>query len=222
MQKHLLNYFVYSAILIIILTLLVLGGSYLYTKVLPSNESILTSDDFFLWTWKDGPVLSRVDYRFFACGQEYHMTPTADSDVGQSTGIFRRSTGKSMILDGTPSIGRDTSLMAFFEAIGGKLLFPVDHRGIMIKIPTESGILEFNNSHTLCENKKIELRVFRHHLIDPEDIDSLKESILWKYTDYSFRNNYGTVPPGDCLTFVFDTEEELEKNWPVCTAYRKQ
>lgn len=209
--------YIYGVIFIGVLVVTVLFGVRLYTATSVVENDETTSDAFSIWT--GGSVLSRVDYRFFACGEEYIVMPTADSEVGQGVGLYKRSTVGSMILEGTPKNVWDATLFAFFSAVGGELYFPTNHEGVMIRIPTDIGVVEFNNDHTQCSGKTAQLRVFEHHFLDSKDLDSLKESISWKYFDYLFQNNYGTVPPGDCLVFVFDTEEELEKNWPVCTAY---
>lgn len=211
----------YGIILIGIFVMIILFGVYTYTSTSIGENEEYSSGDFSTRTWTDGPVLSRVDYRFFACGEEYTIVPTADSEAGRSEGLYKRSSVGSMILEGTPRVGRDVTLSAFFSAVGGELYFLANHKGVMIKIPTDTGVLEFNNDHTLCGGKPSQLRVFQHHLLDAKDLDSLSVSVLWKYFDYLFQNNHGTVPTGDCLVFVFDTEEELGKNWPVCTAYRK-
>lgn len=191
---------------------------YVQTPLVTEKEE---SYDFMDYPWNYGQALSMVDYRFFGCGKEYFIAPTPDSDVGQGIGLYKRSANGTIILDGLPVAIGEAIVPAFFEAVGGLLYAPADHIDVKVRIPTDVGVLEFNNDHTQCVGKPAKLRVFRHHLLDPNDLSSLKESISWKYPYHTFRNNYGTVPPGDCLVFVFDTEEELEKNWPVCTAYRK-
>lgn len=220
MKKYILKHYisVILGVVIIMITLLAVE----VCRLTFSKEAVKQPyDNLSTWTWTDGPILSRVDYRFFACGKEYSIIPTVESPVGKGEGLYKRSSVGSIILDGTPNTGWDATLFAFFSAVGGSLYFPADHNGVMVRIPTDEGVLEFNNDNTQCDGKSAQLRVFWHHLLDSKDLDSLKESISWKYFDYLFQNNYGTVPPGDCLVFVFDTEEELEKNWPVCTAYRK-
>lgn len=169
--------------------------------------------------WQEGKLFSRVDYRIFACDEELFLEASSDSPVGRGDGLYAESVSGSIIARGTPNTYGEASLSAFFDAIGGKLELPtgkIDAK--VMSLPTMQGIREFQNG-SLCGGQPAQLWVL-HHRVDPSpQTSTVHPRVLWKYFDYSFRNNYGIVPPGDCLIFLFDSEDALNRPWPHCEAH---
>ena len=172
-------------------------------------------------TWTKGRVLSRVDYRIFACGEELFIKAGMESPVGKKKGLFAKSESGSIFAEGVPLYIENVTLSAFFNAIGGVLEFSNqnDNKEVL-RVPTESGLREFS-SGDLCNGIKARLYVLHYRVDATEKPWSLYPRILWKYFDYVFENNYGTVPPGDCLVFLFDSEDALQDPWPTCASHDK-
>ena len=53
--------------------------------------------------WTKGPVLSRTDYRIFACGEELLLQEDTESLAKKRNSLFARSESGSIIVDGTPT-----------------------------------------------------------------------------------------------------------------------
>ena len=180
-----------------------------------------TSSQSHTGTWTKGQVLSQVDYRIFACGEEIFIKADRESLVGEERGLFARSKSGSIIAEGKPLNTEDVSLSAFFNAVGGALEFSDENeRSEILLVPTESGLREFR-PYDLCNGKKAKLYVLHYRVDATEKPWSLYPRILWKYFDYVLENNFGKVPPGDCLVFLFDSEDVLQKPWPSCASHDK-
>jgi hypothetical protein len=164
-------------------------------------------------------ILSRNDYRIFACGEEIFLKADAKSLVTKRNGLFSRSEEGNIIADGVFSSIDDILLTSFFDAAGGTLEFS-DKQKDVFRIPTETGLREFQ-SGDLCNGKKAELRVLHHRIETSTKPWSIYSRIMWKYFDHGLTNNYGKVPPGDCFIFIFDSEDALERPWPYCTSHEE-
>lgn len=167
--------------------------------------------------WTDGPILSKNDYRIFACGEEIFLEPDQKLLNKKRNGLYERSESGSIIADGTPKYSNDILLTSFFEATGGILKITKEHKNIF-HIPTKEGMQEFQTGD-LCDGEKADLYVLEHRIETSTKPWSIFSRVGWKYWDYVFSNNYGKVPPGDCLIFIFDTEDVLERPWPTCAAH---
>ena len=171
--------------------------------------------------YRNGQVLSRVDYRIFACGEEIFLKPESGSPVEKGEGLFARSEQGGIVAKGKPHSTQDISLPAYFSAVGGKLEFPTESESTEIfKVPTDAGMREFRSGDQ-CNGKKANLHVLYYRVDALTKPWSVFKRILWKYPDYVLQNNYGKVPPGDCLIFLFDSEEALERLWPRCASHDK-
>ncbi|MFA6106634.1 MAG: hypothetical protein WC745_03090 [Patescibacteria group bacterium] len=171
--------------------------------------------------WRNEQVLSRVDYRIFACGEEIFVKPDSESPVGKGEGLFGRSEQGSIVAKGKPRSVPDVTLPAYFSAVGGKLEFPTESESTEIfSVPTTVGMREFRSSDQ-CNGKKASLHVLYYRVDAGTKPWSVFKRILWKYPDYVLQNNYGKVPPGDCLIFLFDSEDALERPWPSCVSLDK-
>ena len=164
-------------------------------------------------------ILSRNDYRIFACGEEIFLKADAKSLVTKRNGLFSRSEEGNIIADGVFSSIDDILLTSFFDAAGGTLEFS-DKQKDVFRIPTETGLREFQ-SGDLCNGKKAELRVLHHRIETSTKPWSIYSRIMWKYFDHGLTNNYGKVPPGDCFIFIFDSEDVLERPWPRCASHEE-
>lgn len=167
--------------------------------------------------WTKGPVLSRTDYRIFACGEELLFQADIESLAKKRNGLFARSELGSIIADGTPTKTDDVLLTSFFEASGGALEFSDNGRDIF-RIPTVTGIREFH-SGDLCNGEKAKLYVIHHRVDASTKPWSIVPRVIYKYFDHVLTNNYGKVPPGDCLVFIFDSEDALKNPWPTCASH---
>lgn len=171
--------------------------------------------------WDKGmeKLLSRVDYRIFACGEEIFLKNDTESLKTKRNGLFARSESGRVIADGAPLNDDDMLLSSFIYATGGILKYTTEHKTIF-RIPTEIGMHEFR-SGDLCGGKKTDLYVIHHRVETGTDPWSIYSRIAWKYWDYGLTNNYGKVPPGDCFIFLFDSEDVLERPWPRCASHEK-
>ncbi len=171
------------------------------------------------YPWQEGELLARVDYRIFACGEELFLEATKDSPAGRGEGLYATSIPGSIIARGLPHTYGEASLPAFFEAIGGKLETPIRKMNTKVmNLPTSLGVREFHNGN-LCGDQPAQLWVLHHRVEPSPQLSTVHPRVLWKYFDYGFRNNYGTVPPGDCLLFLFDSKDALHRPWPRCKAH---
>jgi hypothetical protein len=125
----------------------------------------------------------------------------------------------SIIADGVFLHGNDILLTSFFDAAGGIIEFSDEQKNIL-RIPTGTGLREFQ-SGDLCNGKKAELQVLHHRIETSTKPWSIHSRIMWKYFDYVLTNNYGHVPPEDCFIFIFDSEDTLDRPWPLCNSYEK-
>jgi|GEM_PF-1173951 len=171
--------------------------------------------------WRNGQVLSRVDYRIFACGKEIFLKPEEESPVGKGKGLFARSEQGSIVAKGKPRSIKDITLPAYFGAAGGALEFPTGNENTEIfRVPTSAGMREFRSGDQ-CNGKKASLHVLHYRVDASTKPWSVFKRIFWKYPDYVLQNNYGKVPPGDCLIFIFDSEDVSERPWPRCASLDK-
>lgn len=170
-------------------------------------------------TLAERKILSRTDYRIFACGEEIFLKVDSESLKNKRRGLFARSKSGVIIADGIPLNYNDVLLSSFFEATGGALKFSSEHGSTFI-IPTETGKREFQ-SGDLCNGEKANLYVLNHRVETGTKPWSIYSRVEWKYWDIFFTNNYGQVPPGDCLIFIFDSEDSLKRPWPRCASHEK-
>jgi len=170
-------------------------------------------------TLTERQILSRTDYRIFACGEEVFLKVDPESLKVKRNGLFMRSEPGNIIADGVPSSVDDILLTSFFDAAGGTLEFSDEQKNIL-RIPTETGLREFQ-SGDLCNGKKAELQVLHHRIETSTKPWSIYSRIMWKYFDHVLTNNYGKAPPGDCFIFIFDSEDALERPWPYCASHEE-
>lgn len=200
-------------------TILILAVFLITAASLASFSISAISNTEKLFTWTKGPVLSRVDYRIFFCGKEVFLEPAPHAPVAKGVGLYKRSKSGSIILDGTPTYSKDIQLPKFFVEVGGELRHRESApRQLLLKVPTKNGVEEFWSDDT-CNGKSAYLTVLHHRVDSTTKPMSVHPRILWKYADYLFDNNYGRVPPGDCLILIFDTEDALKRAWPHCKAH---
>ncbi len=164
-------------------------------------------------------ILSRIDYRVFACGEEIFLKNDTELLKVKRNGLFARSESGSVIADGVSLNADDMLLSSFIDATGGKLEYTNEQKTIF-RIPTETGKREFR-SGDLCGDKKADLYVIHHRVETGIKPWSIYSRIAWKYWDYGLTNNYGKVPPGDCFIFLFDSEDALDRPWPLCATHEE-
>lgn len=164
-------------------------------------------------------ILSRNDYRIFVCGEEIFLKADVKSLITKRNGLFSRSKEGSIIADGVFLNNNDIFLTSFFDAVGGTLKFSDEQKNIF-RIPAETGLREFK-SGDLCNGEKADLYVIHHRVETLTRPWSIYSRIMWKYFDQVLINNYGKVPPGDCFIFIFDSEDALERPWPLCVSHEK-
>ena len=170
-------------------------------------------------TLTERKILSRNDYRIFACGEEIFLKADTKSLITKRNGLFAHSKPGSIIADGVPSSIEDILLTSFFDAAGGTLEFSDEQKDIL-RIPTEKGLREFQSGY-LCSGEKAKLQVLHHRIETSTKPWSIYSRIMWKYFDHVLTNNYGKVPPGDCFIFIFDSEDVLERPWPNCASHEE-
>lgn len=164
-------------------------------------------------------ILSRTDYRIFACGEEIFLEANNELLTTKRNGLFAHSKPGSIIADGVPSSIDDILLTSFFDAAGGTLEFSDEQKDIL-RIPTGTGLREFQ-SGDFCNGKKAKLQVVHHRIETSTKPWSIYSRIMWKYFDHVLTNNYGKVPPGDCFIFIFDSEDALKRPWPRCASHEE-
>lgn len=164
-------------------------------------------------------ILSRVDYRIFACGEEIFLKNDAELLKVKRNGLFAHSELGRIMADGIPLNADDMLLSSFIDAAGGILEYTTENKTIF-RIPTKTGMREFQ-SGGLCGGKKADLFLIHHRVETGTDPWSIYSRIAWKYWDYGLTNNYGKVPPGDCFIFIFDSEDALERPWPRCASHEE-
>ena len=164
-------------------------------------------------------LLSRVDYRIFACGEEIFLKVDKEDLKTKRNGLFARSESGSVIADGLVARDESIFLSSFFEAAGSVLEYTTDHKSNLY-LQTETGVREFH-SGDMCNREKASLHLIHHRVETGTDPWSIYSRIIWKDKDHVLRNNYGKVPPGDCFIFLFDSEDVLDHPWPTCPAHDK-
>ncbi|KKT13824.1 MAG: hypothetical protein UV95_C0001G0362 [Candidatus Falkowbacteria bacterium GW2011_GWF2_43_32] len=164
-------------------------------------------------------LLSRVDYRIFACGEEIFLKIDKEDLKTKRNGLFTRSESGKVIADGFVTSDDNVLLSSFFKAVGSIIEYTVDHESNLY-LPTELGVREFH-SGDLCNGKKAMLHVIHHRVETGTDPWSIYSRIIWKEKDHILTNNYGKVPPGDCFIFIFDSEDVLERPWPRCASHEE-
>ena len=176
---------------------------------------------FFVIKNKKGKValLSRVDYRIFACGEEIFLKVGREDLKTKMNGLFARSESGSVIADGFVEKGEYVFLSSFFKTIGSMLEYTTDHQSNLY-LQTEAGVREFH-SEDMCNGKKAGLHLIHHRVETGTNPWSIYSRIVWKEKDHLLINNYGKVPPGDCFIFLFDSEDVLDRPWPTCSSHDK-
>jgi len=164
-------------------------------------------------------LLSRVDYRIFACGEEIFLKVDNEDLKTKMNGLFARSESGSVIADGFVESGKHVFLSSFFEAVGSVLEYTTDHKSNLY-LQTENGVREFHSGDT-CNGKKASLHLIHHRVETGTSPWSIYSRIVWKEKDDVLTNNYGKVPPGDCFIFLFDSEDVLKRPWPRCASHEE-
>ncbi|HPT08104.1 MAG TPA: hypothetical protein PLE28_00170 [bacterium] len=168
-------------------------------------------------TLTERKILSRTDYRIFACGEEIFLKADPELLKIKRNGLFAHSKSGSIIADGIPLNVDDILLSSFFDAAGGSFEFSNEYKDIL-RVPTETGVREFR-SGDLCKGEKANLYVIHHRVETSMKPWSIYSRIVWKYFDLVLTNNYGKVPPGDCFIFIFDSKNVLGQPWPRCASH---
>ncbi len=163
-------------------------------------------------------LLSRVDYRIFACGEEIFLKVDEEALKTKRGGLFAHSKSGSVIADGFVINNEYVLLSSFFEAIGSSIIeYAPDYKSNLY-LQTEKGVREFHPGD-MCNGKEASLHVIHHRVETGTDPWSIYSRIIWKDKDYILTNNYGKVPPGDCFIFLFDSEDVLDRPWPTCPSH---
>ena len=179
---------------------------------------------FLILKYKNQPsagrqILSRNDYRIFACGEEIFLKTNLELLKVKRNGLFARSKPGNIIADGIVRDTNDVLLSSFFEATGATLEYSDEYK-TTFTIPTETGVHKFQ-SGDLCEGKEADFYMIHHRVETSTKPWSIYSRIVWKYFDHGLTNNYGEVPPGDCFIFIFDSEDALENPWPYCASHEE-
>ncbi|HAM88362.1 MAG: hypothetical protein US83_C0005G0023 [Candidatus Falkowbacteria bacterium GW2011_GWC2_38_22] len=162
-------------------------------------------------------LLSRVDYRIFACGEEIFLKVDNEDLKTKMNGLFARSESGSVIADGFVESGKHVFLSSFFKTVGSILEYTADHQSNLY-LQTETGVREFH-SEDMCNGKEAGLHLIHHRVETGTNPWSIYSRIVWKEKDDILTNNYGKVPPGDCFIFLFDSEDVLNRPWPTCASH---
>jgi len=164
-------------------------------------------------------LLSRVDYRIFACGEEIFLKADKEDLKIKRNGLFARSESGKVIADGFVASDDHVLLSSFFEAVGSVIEYTAEHESNLY-LQTKTGVRKFH-SGDLCNGKEAMLHVIHHRVETGTDPWSIYSRIIWKEKDHVLINNYGKVPPGDCFIFIFDSEDILERPWPHCGSHEE-
>lgn len=162
-------------------------------------------------------LLSRVDYRIFACGEEIFLKVDKEDLKNKRNALFARSETGKVIADGLIANDDYVFLSSFFETVGSVIEYTIDHKSNLY-LPTETGVREFHTGDR-CDGKKASLHMIHHRVETGTDPWTIYSRIIWKEKDHVLTNNYGKVPPGDCFIFIFDSEDALERPWPRCASH---
>lgn len=174
-----------------------------------------------------GPVHWHADYKIFVCGKNQEtqggvkgVTKTlahADEavDLKDPKGISNRvgssdfhEHGDNRIhVEGTIRDLADVSLKKFFATVGGELT------PNMLRLPTNAGELIVKNGMPCPDDKAGTLQAFvyqtRNNIVTQEKLTNFPDYVL---------SPYGTIPPGDCLIFEFDSQIK-DKTDNICPFY---
>ncbi len=164
-------------------------------------------------------LLSRVDYRIFACGKEVFLKVDENDIKSKRNALFARSETGKIIADGIVANNDHIFLSSFFETVGSIIEYTTDHKSNLYLL-TETGVQEFHTGD-MCDGKKASLYLIHHRVETEKRPWEIYSRIIWKEKDYILTNNYGKVPPGDCFIFIFDSEDALERPWPRCTSHEE-
>lgn len=162
-------------------------------------------------------LLSRVDYRIFACGEEIFLKVDKEALKTKRDSLFARSESGKVIADGFVANDERILLSSFFEAVGSVIEYTIDHKSNLY-LQTETGVHEFHSGNR-CNGKEASLHLIHHRVETGTNPWSIYSRIIWKEKDHILTNNYGKVPPGDCFIFLFDSEDVLERPWPTCPSH---
>ncbi len=165
-------------------------------------------------------LLSGVDYRIFACGEEIFLKVDKKDLEVKRNGLFARSKSGKVIADGFVVSDERITLSSFFEAVGSSIAEYAPDYKAKLYLQTDDGVREFN-SGDMCKGKEANLYLIHHRVETGMDPWSIYSRIIWKDKDYVLTNNYSKVPPGDCFIFIFDSEDALERPWPRCASHEE-
>ena len=162
-------------------------------------------------------IISKTDYRIFACGEEIFLKPDSKLLKTKRNSLFESSKPGSIMVSGAPLDIKDLSLDSFFDAAGGALEFSDENKNFFA-VPTESGLREFR-SGDICNGKEANLYILHYRVEASKKPWPVYSQVMWKYFDYILTSNYNKDIPSDCLVFIFDSEDALERSWPYCLSY---
>ena len=199
------NFYIFGILLLLVVLLICISAFF----VLKNKEKDLGEKE----------LLSRVDYRIFACGEEIFLKVDPESLKVKRDGLFARSEPGKVIADGIIANNDHVLLSSFFEAVGSVIEYTVDHKSNLY-LTTETGVREFHTGNR-CDGKKASLHMIHHRVETGTDPWTIYSRIIWKEKDHVLINNYGKVPPGDCFIFIFDSEDALERPWPYCASHEE-
>ena len=137
-----------------------------------------------------GPVHWHADYEIWVCDKDIKLAEPKGMSNKQGVDLMHAHNDNRIHVEGVLLDKKETSLGAFFHAVGGSL------SSDGIKVPTDDGLVSVHEGDK-CNEQPAKLYVF------------VNENSIQNPQDYVI-SPYEKVPPGDGIKFIF-TEKPVEE-----------
>ena len=137
-----------------------------------------------------GPVHWHADYEIWVCDKDIKLAEPKGMSNKQGVDLMHAHNDNRIHVEGVLLDKKETSLGAFFHAVGGSL------SSDGIKVPTDDGLVSVHEGDK-CNEQPARLSVF----VNGKLIDDAHDYVI---------SPYEKVPPGDRIKFIF-TEKPVEE-----------
>ena len=137
-----------------------------------------------------GPVHWHADFEVWVCGEELQLKVPEGLDNRIGTNLLHYHNDNRIHIEGIPNEIKDIKVRNFFRIIGGEFTNET------IAVVTEDKGLVTKTNGDLCDGQPGKLQFY----VNNEPNNEFGEHIIAPFS---------TVPPGDILHIVFDSEEGI-------------
>lgn len=155
-----------------------------------------------------GPVHWHADFEVWNCGERLELADPEGFSNRVGSSVLHEHGDNRMHIEGVVVDYGDVSIGSFFRSVGGDL-----HDG-RLELPTNQGMAAMKDGDS-CPEGAGKLQVFVYRTVDGKMV---QEKLGGSGYEGYVPSPYGSVPPGDCIIFEFDSQLK-DKTGHICGSY---